>query len=111
MASVVDKRSTLRCGSSISVIFGAFCARCSFFNARAVNHSEDGLCIESGIPLLIGATIFLRPVHGIFGSSNRTETCVAFRTATIAEVKWCVEICVSGRRLFKIGLKYYPPEY
>jgi hypothetical protein len=110
MAGSVDKRSKLRCGSSVSLACGSLGAG-DFRNARVVDHSEDGLCITSELPFLVGATVFLRAVNGISGTSDRTGICPPFRTAAVAEVKWCQEINLGGRRLFRIGLKYYPPEY
>jgi hypothetical protein len=100
-----DRRLSIRCELTASV-------DCAYFNSgnyhrvRAVNHSEEGMYIESNIPFKPQSSVHFRMKNG-----TKSGNCENMRMTGIAEVRWCEEIPDSQGSLFGVGIKFYPPPY
>lgn len=85
----------------------------SHFNAqkrhqgKLQNYSEDGICIQTDIPIKPGTAIYFRGQPGAGDDPKERKICAGFRTAGVAEVKWCKEISGSVISQFLIGAQYF----
>jgi hypothetical protein len=110
MADDIENRSQRRYRASVAVACWSF-GTDNFRDARVVNFSENGLCIESAVEYPEKAAIFLRIVDVQAAPAVGKQSSSLLRTSATAEVKWCRKFCDEGRNLFLIGLKHYPSEY
>jgi len=73
-----------------------------YYGAVTLNHSADGMCVESRYPVQPGDHLCLRLIgHHLQSFTSLDElTC-------IAEVKWCETVGTPEKPAFRIGLRYH----
>lgn len=105
MAENQDRRLGKRRKLTAPIYFAYFNSG-NYHRARIVNYSEEGMYIESQIPLKLRSSIHFRVRKG-------TKNCKfeQIRMTGIAEVRWCDEISDSQGSLFGVGIKFYPLAY
>lgn len=80
----------------------------SYYHARALNFSKNGLHLKTEHPLKPGMIILFRLEASHCGASD-LEDCECIRTISLAEVKWCKHIVKNGESYFGIGVDYPIP--
>jgi len=111
MTDQAEKRDCNRCPHKANLVCGYFNSG-HYCPAKAVNHSPNGMYIETDLFLRPGASVYLRfdyrtPHNGSSGVCK----CEGHPIVALAEVKWCKELSHSGDFNYGAGLKYYQPEY
>jgi hypothetical protein len=102
-----DQRNEKRILSHAPLVFAPFSSRFHReYASMTLNHSKDGMCLESGEPFRPGAVLYIRlgnaPEDQLYrGNWNH------LRTSTLAEVKWCREYRDEFSAYYRIGVKYY----
>ncbi len=83
-------------------------------DARMVNFSLGGACLETTHSLIIGSTVMMRVEE--FRLECRAECrqgvrCPWLRSMALGEVKWCRDRSEPGRPRFEVGLKFHVSEH
>jgi hypothetical protein len=78
----------------------------NYYHSRALNHNQRGLFFKSDIPLTPGTTIYIRIEDSIPESKN-IGSWGQFRTATLAQVRWCKQLSAVSGTIYGVGVKYY----
>ena len=106
-----EKRDCGRCRHRASLVCGYFNSG-HYCSARAVNHSPEGMYIETDLFLRPGASIYVRFDHVTpHNGSSGVRKCEGHPIVALAEVKWCRELSCTGDYNYGAGLKYYQPAY
>ena len=109
MKTHAEKRTYERCGCTALIAFSYFNKE-PCFNAKTINHSEDGMSFKSSFFLQPGATVYIRAKKNLPNGSG-TVVCKELRSVTMAEVKWCNEELDADAFFYRVGVKYYGPVY
>ena len=111
MSDQAEKRNCHRCGHKASLVCGYFNSE-HYCPAKAVNHSPEGMYIETDLFLRPGASVYLRVDHQMPNNgSSGVFKCKGHPTVALAEVKWCRELTDAGDFNYGVGLKYHQPAY
>jgi len=111
MSDQAEKRDCHRCRHKASLVCGYFNSE-HYCPAKAVNHSPEGMYIETDLFLRPGASVYLRVDHQTPNNgSSGVFKCEGHPTVALAEVKWCRELSHTGGFNYGVGLKYYQPAY
>jgi hypothetical protein len=81
-----------------------------YFSAKMYNYSEGGLYFESECPFKPGSDILIRVEKSAAGTYPAALN-EGYRTITIGEVKWCMEIPCAESGRYGVGIKYCEPVY
>ena len=107
----VEKRNCDRCRHKASLICGYFNSG-HYCPAIAVNHSPDGMYIETDLFLTPGASVYLRFDHmTCHNASSSVRKCEGHPIVALAEVKWCRELRHTDDFNYGAGLKNYQQAY
>jgi hypothetical protein len=77
------------------------------FQAQMVSYGQDGICAETGHPVLPGTSIHLR-VDTREVKEVEKAALQGLRTTALGEVKWCRPLSQDCQTLYRIGIQYYP---
>ncbi len=111
MSDQAEKRDRARCRHKASLTCGYFNSG-HYCTATAVNHSVDGMYIETDLFLRPGASVYLRVDHQTPNNgSSAVCKCEGHPAVALAEVKWCRQLSHTGDFNYGVGLKYYQPDY
>lgn len=111
MSDQAEKRDCHRCRHKASLVCGYFNSE-HYCPAKAVNHSPEGMYIETDLFLRPGASVYLRVDHQTPNNgSSGVFKCEGHPTVALAEVKWCRELTDAGDFNYGVGLKYHQPAY
>lgn len=98
-----DKRLDARIASNAPIIFSLFSTRFwKEYASTTRNHSERGMCFESGHPLTPGSNLFIRAAK-----QPDSDSAVPLRSSTLAEVKWCRKSTEAQATGYCVGARYY----
>lgn len=104
-----ENRADRRQRIAAPIVFSYF-NRGPAFDSQTLNHCASGLCIKSDFYLHPGATVYIR-VKKFPPNGSPMEVNEALRSATLGEVKWCREISDASPSYYRVGVKYFQPEY
>jgi len=76
-----------------------------FFDAKILNFSPNGNYFETPHELKPGATILIR-FETLVSKIIRSDDPLCFRTAYLAEVKWCKKSSENGDSYFGVGVRH-----
>ena len=101
-----DNRLDARHSASFPLTFTLLSSKSQIpFEAIILNCSQDGLCLQSTVPLKQGQYICVR-------SGSRPEDATpdqeapAPRSFSVAQVRWCVDQPAEGMPMYTIGIRY-----
>jgi hypothetical protein len=77
------------------------------FQAQMVSYGQDGICAETGHPILPGTSIHLR-VDTREVKEVEKAVLQGLRTTALGEVKWCRLLGQGRQPIYRIGIRYYP---
>ena len=103
------KRSYKRCAYDAPIELSCFNSG-QWLEAVSVDHCKKGTGIKSNTSFLPGTTLLIR----VKNYSSKVSCPCAFEglpSLALGEVKWCRETPDSIISAFKIGVKYYAPNY
>ena len=104
-----EKRTCERHCYAADIVFSYFNSKQSY-NAEILDIGLGGMCFKSNLSIQPGATICIH-----FDKSNPngpcSGCCEGLRLVTLADVKWCSEICGDEVYLYGVGVKYFEPVY
>ena len=107
--SYTEKRSSERCSYTASIRLARFNAE-NWLEAQTLNHSMDGMCVQSRVQFKPETAILIRVNHCV---SNGSCSCdfEGLPTTTLGKIKWCREASDASSSFYEIGVKYYLPDY
>jgi len=81
-------------------------------NARMLNYSQTGFCLESSEALINGATIMVRLENyraQCGAECKQGDDCPWPRLVSLGEVKWCRHFPQAALQRFGVGVKFHLP--
>lgn len=102
-----DQREAQRVPSGVPLRIAAFTARYHRnYAARAINHGQDGMCLETSELFRPGSAVFIRQDNSHPEQKPR-DRLNHLRTSTLARVIWCRPTGNDRGRRYHIGVEYY----
>jgi hypothetical protein len=101
---LMEKRNIKRQGIDASTVCSHFATskNTNVYDAKMLNYSEGGMCIESNADFKKG-TIVLVKVRALFSNAGYPSLMEAFRTVSLGEIKWSKPSHDVGKALFGIS--------
>jgi len=109
MKTIRKKRSYHRCAYNASIGLSSFNSG-QWLEAESLDHCKKGMCIKSNINFRPGTTLLIR-VKNYPAKGSCPCAFEGLPSMTLGEVKWCRETPDSIFSSFKIGVKYFTPDY
>lgn len=78
----------------------------SFYDAKILHFSRNGIYFETPHEIKPGRTILIR-VETHLSKNMRPDESLCLRTASLADVKWCNESSKDGGRNFGVGVRHF----
>lgn len=104
-----ERRGTSRYEHRASLTISVF-NKGAAFEARLINYSQDGFCAETGHAILPGTSIYVR-VDKDRADAQRKPLHPDFRTVALGEARWGRVVGRGQPTRYRIGIRYYPPDY
>ncbi len=80
------------------------------FEAQLINFSQDGLCAETDHAIRPGTSIYVRmKANGTGPQKNPLHP--GIRTVALGEARWGRALGRGQPTRYRIGIRYYPPDY
>lgn len=109
MTAIKEKRSNPRHRCRLKAKCAQF-IRSVFHRADVLNISDDGMYLETKLPLKPGAAMLVREIRPPSNGNGKQKACRYARTAAVGEVTRCHELInPDGRLTYGIGLKILQP--
>jgi len=104
----MEKRNVKRHGIDASTLCRHFAMskNANVYDAKMLNYSEGGMCIESNADFKKGAIVLVK-VNALFSNAGHPSLMDDFHTTSLAEIKWSKPSHDAGKSLFGMSaLKY-----
>ncbi len=100
----MEKRNIKRQGLDASTVCSHFATsnNTNVYDAKMLNYSKGGMCIESNAEFKNG-TIVLVKVKALFSNAGYPSLMEDFRTVSLGEIKWSKPSHDAGKALFGIS--------
>ena len=108
-ASYTEKRSSERCTYKAPIRVTRFNAE-HWSEAQTLNHSMEGMCVQSRVQFKPETAISIRVEHHV---TNGSCNCAfeGLPTTALGKIKWCREAPDEASSFYEIGIRYYLPDY
>lgn len=110
MKAYTDKRAFERRRYTATIEFSYLNSDQYYYEAQTLNHSDEGICFKSEIPIRHRATVLIR-ANNFHPNGACNGDCRGLRLLTLAVVKWCKEISNETKSFYEVGAKYFQPPY
>ncbi|MGW8187540.1 MAG: PilZ domain-containing protein, partial [Desulfobacterales bacterium] len=100
----MEKRNIKRQGIDASTVCSHFATskNTEVYDAKMLNYSEGGMCIESNADFKKGAIVLVK-VKALFSNAGYPGLMESFSTVSLGEIKWSTPSHDAGKALFGIS--------
>jgi hypothetical protein len=104
-----EKRASERCSCKAPIRVTRFNGE-HWSEARTLNHSMEGMCVQSRVQFKPKTAISIRVEHD---ASNGSCNCAlkGLPATALGKIKWCREASDVTSYFYEIGVRYYLPDY
>jgi hypothetical protein len=97
----MEKRNIKRHAIGASTVCSHFTASTNrnIYDGKMLNHSKDGMCIESSADFRKGAIVLVK-VNALFSNAGYPRLMEGFRTVALGEIKWSKPSHDAGKTLY-----------
>jgi len=104
----MEYRNIKRQGIDASTVCSYFATsnNTNVYDAKMLNYSKGGMCIESNAEFKKGAIVLVK-VKALFSNAGYPSLMEGFRTVSLAEIKWSKPSYDAGKALFGMSAFEY----
>ena len=103
---VIEKRSMEERYNCEAKIKWSYFNKSSFYDAKILNFSRNGIYFETPHEIKPRTTILIR-VETLLSKNMRCDESLCLRTVSLADVKWCNESSKDGVSNFEVGVRHF----